>query len=105
MARARLKRLFPIALSTDAAAEALQIPRHVVHDAIYVTAELRAYEAGQRKRILVKDLIAWVEQTWPRGRPPFSLGYGRPRKPGERGDADLAFSQCGSRANRPCVKR
>ena len=50
MPRQRLKRFFPIALSIDAAAEALQIPRSVVHRAIYMTAELPAYESsGFRK--------------------------------------------------------
>jgi hypothetical protein len=65
MGRPRLKRLFPIALSFDAVAEALQIPRHVIHDAIYTTAELRAFECGQCRRVLVEDLVAWVK-TWPR---------------------------------------
>ena len=67
MGRQRLKRLFPIALSVDAAAESIQTPRRVLHEAIYETAMLRAYEGpNNSRRILVKDLIEWIEQTWPR---------------------------------------
>lgn len=66
MGRPRKRALFPIALSIDSAAEALSIPRRVVADAIYKTAELPAYAGpGRRVRCRVSDLSAWVG-TWPR---------------------------------------
>jgi excisionase family DNA binding protein len=65
MGRQRKRALFPIALSADAAAEALQVPRRAIADAIK-SAELPAYAGpGRRIRITVTDLVAWV-QTWPR---------------------------------------
>jgi len=62
----RTRSLFPVALSVQASADALKIPRRVIADAIK-SAELVAYAgSGRRVRILVPDLIEWVRTTWPR---------------------------------------
>jgi hypothetical protein len=67
MGRARKNRIFPAALSIDACAEALSCPRSKIAAAVYKTGELPAYVGSNRSvRVLVKDLVAWVESTWPR---------------------------------------
>lgn len=67
MGRPRKRSLFPIALSIDATAEALSIPRRIVVDAI-AAGELVAYGPGpgRRIRILVADCTDWIARTWPR---------------------------------------
>jgi hypothetical protein len=67
MGRPRKNRLFPVALSIDACADALSCPRSKISEAVYLSGELAAYAGPNRSvRILVKDLVAWVERTWPR---------------------------------------
>jgi len=63
----RARAIFPVALSIESAAKALQIPARVVREAVYTYAVLPARKApsGGRVRILVRDLEAWV-RTWPR---------------------------------------
>ena len=65
MGRPRLKRLFPIALSLDAAAEALQCPKRLLRAAVYESCMLPAYRVGQLVRVRVVDLSDWVA-TFPR---------------------------------------
>jgi hypothetical protein len=67
MGRERKTRLFPIALSIDACADALSCPRSKISEAVYLSGELPAYAGPNRSvRVLVKDLTAWIERTWPR---------------------------------------
>jgi hypothetical protein len=67
MGRPRKNRLFPLSLSIDACADALSCPRRKISEAVYLTCELAAYAGPNRSvRVLVKDLVAWVERTWPR---------------------------------------
>jgi hypothetical protein len=67
MGRARKTRLFPLSLSIDAAADALSCPRRAISEAVYLTGTLPAYGGPNRSvRILVKDIVAWVETSWPR---------------------------------------
>jgi hypothetical protein len=67
MGRPRKTRLFPVALSIDAAADALSCPRSRISEAVYLSGELPAYQGPNHSvRILVKDLTAWIERTWPR---------------------------------------
>jgi hypothetical protein len=66
MGRPRKTRLFPVALSIDAAADALSCPRSKISAAIYLDGTLPAYAGPNHSvRVLVKDLVSWVE-TWPR---------------------------------------
>jgi excisionase family DNA binding protein len=61
----RARPIFPIAVSIQAASDALDCPRRVVADAVRV-GELPAYAGpGRRIRITVADLVEWV-RTWPR---------------------------------------
>lgn len=62
----RTRPIFPIAVSIQAASDALDIPRRVVAEAVTL-GELAAYRApsGRRIRITVADLTAWV-RTWKR---------------------------------------
>jgi excisionase family DNA binding protein len=66
MGRPRKRSIFPIALSVDAAAEALSLPRRRLVRAIEA-GELIGHSEGPRKRVLitVQDLIAWIK-SWPR---------------------------------------
>jgi excisionase family DNA binding protein len=65
MGRQRKTIFSVVALSIDAAALALQVPRHAVADAIKA-AELPAHTGpGKRIRITVADLTEWVK-SWPR---------------------------------------
>jgi len=67
MGRPRKTRLFPVALSIDGAADALSCPRSKISEAVYLLGTLPAYSGPNCSvRILVKDLTAWVETTWPR---------------------------------------
>ncbi len=65
MARARKSRLFPVALSLQAAAEAVQCPVRILKEAAY-SGELDARALpGNRIRITVQSLVEWV-RTFPR---------------------------------------
>jgi len=69
MGRERKNRLFPLSLSIDACADALSCPRRKISEAVYLTGELPAYSGPNNSvRILVKDVVAWVERTWPRAK-------------------------------------
>jgi hypothetical protein len=66
MGRMRKRALAPIALSLDAAAEALMCRRKMLSDAVGLGL-LPLYQdpTSPRQRVLVQDLVAYVE-TWPR---------------------------------------
>ncbi len=65
MGRPRTTTFATVAMSIDAAALAIKVPRRVVVEAIK-SAELPAYQGpGKRIQVTVADLVAWVE-TWPR---------------------------------------
>ena len=67
MGRERKNRLFPVSLSIDQCSDALSCPRSKISEAVYLTGELPAYGGPNNSvRVLVKDLVAWVERTWPR---------------------------------------
>ena len=68
MGRPRLKRLFPIALSLSAAAEAIQVPRRVLAEAIYIDGTLPAFvgPTNSIRRVIASDLEDWIRETWPR---------------------------------------
>lgn len=58
---ARLNRLYPVALSILAAAEATQLPRRVIRAAVYdATLEARMVEG--RVRIPVVCLVEWLRR-------------------------------------------
>jgi hypothetical protein len=59
MSRARVKRIFPVALSASAAATAMSLPPSYIKRAI-ASGALEAREGpGRRVRVTVADLIAW----------------------------------------------
>jgi hypothetical protein len=60
MARVRLKKLWPVALSLDAASEALQVRRKYLSDAI-AAGNLDAHVIDHRVRIAVADLVAFLK--------------------------------------------
>lgn len=64
MPRKRVTRLFPVALSPAALAEALTIPVAIIRDAI-ADASLPCHDIRNRRRVLVRDAEAWVKR-WPR---------------------------------------
>jgi hypothetical protein len=68
--RRRLKRLFAVALSLDAAAEAIQVPRRVLSDAAYVDGTLPIFQGPTNsiRRVLVSDLEKMIRETWPRAK-------------------------------------
>ncbi len=69
MGRPRKNRLFPLSLSIDAAADALSCPRRKISEAVYLLGTLPAYSGPNNSvRVLVKDLVAWVETTWPKAK-------------------------------------
>ena len=67
MGRPRKQCLFPVALSVDAAADALPVPRRIIDEAISL-GELEAFVApsGRRVRVTVADLTAWICTSWKR---------------------------------------
>jgi hypothetical protein len=69
MGRPRKTRLFPLSLSIDATADALSCPRRKVSEAVYLLGTLPAYSGPNNSvRILVKDVVHWVESTWPKAK-------------------------------------
>lgn len=69
MPRPRKHSLFPIALSVQAASDALGLDKNgrFVREAV-ARGELPAYRArGRRERVLVVDLVEWV-RSWPRAK-------------------------------------
>jgi hypothetical protein len=64
----RARKLFPIALSIEAASKAIACPARVLRAAIYQTGELPAYRGPSNNitRVLVRDLENWIATTWPR---------------------------------------
>ena len=67
MGRPRKRSLFPIALSIEATAEALDIPKRVLVRAIEEN-QLAAFGPGpgRRVRVIVADAVQWVRTYWPR---------------------------------------
>jgi hypothetical protein len=67
MGRPRKRALFPVALSLDSAADALQCRRKTLADAIGAGL-LTAYQdpTSRRQRVLVSDLIDYIRVHWPR---------------------------------------
>lgn len=65
-AQTRLKRLFPIALSPAALADALQIDRRHIDHAIKYEG-LPVYQRGNARRVLIKSAVEWVERCWKKG--------------------------------------
>jgi excisionase family DNA binding protein len=63
MARKRITPLFPIGISVARAAECLEVHRAKI-DAAIKAGELRLYQHGVARRILVADLVEWVRTTW-----------------------------------------
>lgn len=66
MPRARLKRLYPIALSVDALAEALGVHRRLLLAAVRA-GELPVYQLGTKRRVLVCDAVEYVRTYWKKG--------------------------------------
>lgn len=60
--------IFPVALSLQAAANAIGVPVRIIRDAVYVTASLPAYRGPSNNisRVLVRDLTEWIARDWPR---------------------------------------
>jgi hypothetical protein len=67
MGRLRKRALAPVALSLDAAAEALMCRRKTLSDAAAVGL-LPIYQdpTSPRKRVLVEDLVSYIRDHWPR---------------------------------------
>jgi hypothetical protein len=65
MGRIRRKPLWPIALSLDSAADAMQCRRKTLADAIRI-GTLRAYRdpTSKRIRITVRDLENYIAREW-----------------------------------------
>lgn len=59
----RKSRLFPVALSPQACADALDIRYQKIRDAIDASV-LPAFKHGNQIRILVSDLEEWVRRHW-----------------------------------------
>ena len=62
----RARRLFPVALSVDAACECLDGIHHSYVRAAIKSGALPVYRLGIKRRILVEDLTAWVRSEWKR---------------------------------------
>lgn len=63
--RARVKKLFPIALSINAAADALMVRPEEVRDLIAVSG-IPVFQLNMRRRVLVADLVEAIRKHWPR---------------------------------------
>jgi len=55
--------LFPIALSPAALAQSLGVAPSVVYEAVR-KGELKIYQRGLARRVLVLDACLWVEKYW-----------------------------------------
>jgi hypothetical protein len=63
MPRANLSPLFPIALSPQRLAQALEINPRVVLAAIRAN-ELPVHQLGTKRRVLVGDAVEWIREYW-----------------------------------------
>lgn len=63
MARRNLSPLFPIALSPAQLAQTLQIDPGVIYAAISA-GELKVYQRGVARRVMVMDACLWIEKHW-----------------------------------------
>jgi excisionase family DNA binding protein len=63
MARHRVTPLFPIAVSVMRLAESIGVHRKHIDRAV-ADGELRVYQRGQSRRILVEDAVHWIKTTW-----------------------------------------
>jgi len=61
--QSRLKRLFPVALSPAALADALQISRRKIDAAIRFEG-LPVYRSGLARRVLIEDACDWIRRAW-----------------------------------------
>jgi hypothetical protein len=66
VARKRVKRIFPIALSAAHAAEAMDIPLSHIARAVRSGALIARQGPGRRERITVADLMDWWHRDHPR---------------------------------------
>jgi hypothetical protein len=67
MGRMRKRALAPVALSLDAAADALMCKRKTLSDAVAL-GYLSLYQdpTSKRQRVLVEDLVSYIRDNWPR---------------------------------------
>jgi|HubBroStandDraft_6_1064221.scaffolds.fasta_scaffold107040_1 hypothetical protein len=67
MGRMRKRALAPVALSLDAAADALMCKRKTLSDAVAL-GYLNLYQdpTSKRQRVLVEDLVLYIRDNWPR---------------------------------------
>ena len=63
MPRANLSPLFPIALSPQRLAQALEVNPRVVMQAIKAK-ELPVYKLGLKRRVLIVDAVEWIREYW-----------------------------------------
>lgn len=67
MGRQRKRALMPVALSLDAAAEAVMCKRKTLSDAVAIgTLALFQDPTSRRQRVLVEDLVSHIRNHWPR---------------------------------------
>jgi hypothetical protein len=67
MGRLRKRILAPVALSLDAAADAIMCKRKTLSDAVAVgTLKLFQDPTSRRQRVLVEDLVSYIRDQWPR---------------------------------------
>jgi hypothetical protein len=59
----RVKRIFPIALSVAALADALDVDRRVI-DAMVKAEQLPVYQIGAKRRVLVEDAVNAIRHYW-----------------------------------------
>jgi hypothetical protein len=64
----RARPIFPVAISLQAASDALDVPLRLIREAVFVRGELPAYRAGSNNitRVRVRDLEQWIATTWER---------------------------------------
>jgi excisionase family DNA binding protein len=67
MGRQRKRSLFPVFLSLDSAAEAMECRRKTLSDAV-AAGKLEAYRdpTSKRVRVAVEDLVRYVKENWRR---------------------------------------
>lgn len=67
MGRMRKSALAPVALSLDAAAQAVQCRRKTLSDAVaFGYLNLHQDPTSRRQRVLVEDLVSYIRDHWPR---------------------------------------
>lgn len=61
--RQRITPLFPIAVAPVRLSECIGVHRKVIDRAVNA-GELRIYEKGKARRILVEEAVQWIKTTW-----------------------------------------